>query len=260
MAAAAHNPAFAKKAGIPVSVAKEFNQADKGRKFREGGAMVKRLFKGKETSAEELKEAKALKSGKISPKQFVRGEKSEGHKEENSASIASKIKSGKMSPAAYAKMESKEPKGMRKGGSCKGYKAGGKVRYNDGGMPDYEREPSAEDRKQQEGAMAEYTARKEREDILSRPLAKASFKEAFAEARANGDKTFEYMGKKYSTDVAKPEKSFAEKAKKAGFASAETKGGAALMTRKDRSTGMKSGGKVRGCGCAVKGKTKGRMV
>jgi hypothetical protein len=29
MAAAAHNPAFAKKVGIPESVAKEFNQADK---------------------------------------------------------------------------------------------------------------------------------------------------------------------------------------------------------------------------------------
>lgn len=30
MAAAAHNPAFAKKAGIPTSVAKEFNKADTG--------------------------------------------------------------------------------------------------------------------------------------------------------------------------------------------------------------------------------------
>lgn len=30
MAGAAHNPAFAKKVGVPVSVAKEFNQADKG--------------------------------------------------------------------------------------------------------------------------------------------------------------------------------------------------------------------------------------
>jgi hypothetical protein len=30
MAAAAHNPAFAKKVGVPTSVAKEFNQADKG--------------------------------------------------------------------------------------------------------------------------------------------------------------------------------------------------------------------------------------
>jgi hypothetical protein len=32
MAAAAHNPAFAKKAGIPVKVAKEFNAADSAKK------------------------------------------------------------------------------------------------------------------------------------------------------------------------------------------------------------------------------------
>jgi hypothetical protein len=32
MAAAAHNPEFAKKMGIPVSVAKDFNQADKAKK------------------------------------------------------------------------------------------------------------------------------------------------------------------------------------------------------------------------------------
>lgn len=31
MAAAAHNPKFAKKVGIPPGVAKEFNQADKGK-------------------------------------------------------------------------------------------------------------------------------------------------------------------------------------------------------------------------------------
>jgi hypothetical protein len=37
MAAIAHNPAFAKKVGIPQSVGKDFNQADKGRKFRSGG-------------------------------------------------------------------------------------------------------------------------------------------------------------------------------------------------------------------------------
>ena len=34
MAAAAHNPAFAKKVGIPTGVAKDFNKADvKGKKF-----------------------------------------------------------------------------------------------------------------------------------------------------------------------------------------------------------------------------------
>jgi hypothetical protein len=32
MAAAAHNPAFAKKVGIPTKVAKEFNVADTGTK------------------------------------------------------------------------------------------------------------------------------------------------------------------------------------------------------------------------------------
>ena len=37
MAAVAHNPAFAKKVGIPQSVGKDFNAADKGRKFAAGG-------------------------------------------------------------------------------------------------------------------------------------------------------------------------------------------------------------------------------
>ena len=93
---------------------------------------------------------------------------------------------------------------------------------------------------------------------------------------------------KGSSDEAPAKKSapsFKAKADKAGFTSAETKGGAALMTRKDRSStpktapkksssytadhtmgaAMKMGGSVgsasrRADGCAVKGKTKGRMV
>ena len=39
MAAVAHNPTFAKKAGVPQSVGKDFNEADKGRKFSKGGDM-----------------------------------------------------------------------------------------------------------------------------------------------------------------------------------------------------------------------------
>ena len=35
MAAAAHDPKFADRAGIPQSVAKEFNQADKGKRLAE---------------------------------------------------------------------------------------------------------------------------------------------------------------------------------------------------------------------------------
>ena len=40
MAAVANNPAFAKKAGVPASVGKEFITADKGRKFSQGGHMA----------------------------------------------------------------------------------------------------------------------------------------------------------------------------------------------------------------------------
>jgi hypothetical protein len=39
MAAIAHSPSFAKKAGVPVSVGKEFVTADKGKKFSKGGDM-----------------------------------------------------------------------------------------------------------------------------------------------------------------------------------------------------------------------------
>jgi len=41
MAAVANNPKFAKKAGVPPSVGKEFLTADKGKTFKEGGIMKK---------------------------------------------------------------------------------------------------------------------------------------------------------------------------------------------------------------------------
>jgi len=41
MEAVAHNPSFAKKAGVPQSVGKDFSSADKGRKFFKGGDMKK---------------------------------------------------------------------------------------------------------------------------------------------------------------------------------------------------------------------------
>ena len=37
MAAVANNPSFAKKVGIPQSVGKDFDEADKGKKFGSGG-------------------------------------------------------------------------------------------------------------------------------------------------------------------------------------------------------------------------------
>lgn len=40
MAAIAHSPSFAKKAGVPQSVGKDFTAADKGRKFNSGGVSM----------------------------------------------------------------------------------------------------------------------------------------------------------------------------------------------------------------------------
>ena len=95
-------------------------KADKGRKFAKGGeTMAKKLFGGKETPAEEMKEAKALKSGRISPKQYAAGEKSEGHGA-GAAKKAAAIKSGRVTPKAYA-----EEHAMKKGGRTKCMASGG---------------------------------------------------------------------------------------------------------------------------------------
>jgi hypothetical protein len=65
MAAIAHNPAFAKKVGIPQSVGKDFNQADKGRKFKEGGTMKKemKMVAEKAVKGHEKKMHKMAKGG-----------------------------------------------------------------------------------------------------------------------------------------------------------------------------------------------------
>ena len=59
MAAIAHNPAFAKKAGVPQSVGKDFSAADKGKKFKEGGMAESKKMVGKEVSFMKKKGAPA---------------------------------------------------------------------------------------------------------------------------------------------------------------------------------------------------------
>ena len=46
MAAIANSPSFAKKAGVPQSVGKDFNEANKGRKFSKGGDMASKMNPG----------------------------------------------------------------------------------------------------------------------------------------------------------------------------------------------------------------------
>jgi hypothetical protein len=69
MAAVANNPSFAKKAGVPASVGKEFINADKGRKFKEGGDM-------KESKAMVKKEVSFMKK-KGAPKSMIKHEMAE---------------------------------------------------------------------------------------------------------------------------------------------------------------------------------------
>jgi hypothetical protein len=157
MDAVAHNPAFANKAGVPQSVGKDFSEASKGMKFgkdrsvatradrqvvnnpktnqgkaelfKKGGTMAtKKMFGGKESMKEELAEAKAIKSGKITPMQYAKGEKSEpamkkGGTTKKMASggfttSANGIASKGKTKGTMVKMSGSKPLGMKKGGKA----------------------------------------------------------------------------------------------------------------------------------------------
>jgi hypothetical protein len=63
MEAVAHNPAFAKKAGVPQSVGKEFSNADKGRKFSKGGDIMATQKKVPTTPMGKVKTAAPSRDG-----------------------------------------------------------------------------------------------------------------------------------------------------------------------------------------------------
>ena len=69
MNAVAHSPKFAKKAGVPQSVGKDFSNADKSRKFSKGGDM-------KESKAMVGKEMAFMKK-KGAPKSMIKHEMAE---------------------------------------------------------------------------------------------------------------------------------------------------------------------------------------
>jgi len=60
MAAIAHSPAFAKKVGVPQSVGKEFNEADKSKKFRSGGMAKKEMHSEKSEMKMDINQDKKL--------------------------------------------------------------------------------------------------------------------------------------------------------------------------------------------------------
>ena len=84
MRAVAHSPEFAKKAGVPQSVGKEFSNADKSRKFKEGGDM-------KESKAMVKKEVSFMKK-KGAPKSMIKHEMAEAKGYAKGGGIESKGK------------------------------------------------------------------------------------------------------------------------------------------------------------------------
>jgi len=66
--------------------------------------MATKPFGGKQSKAEEMAEAKAVKSGKVTPAQYAAREKAEGDKQ-SKAALTKKgqaLKSGKLSAEKYA--------------------------------------------------------------------------------------------------------------------------------------------------------------
>lgn len=105
MAAVAHSPAFAKKVGVPQSVGKEFNQADKGRKFGKGGDMKE--------SKEMMKKEVAFMKKKGAPKSMIKHEEAEAKGYKKGGGIATSLKAHAAAPA------SKAHAGMKSGGFVK---------------------------------------------------------------------------------------------------------------------------------------------
>ena len=114
MAAIAHSPSFAKKAGVPQSVGKDFNEADKGRKFSKGGDM-------KESKAMMKKEVGFMKKAGA-PKSMIKHEKAEAGMKKGGMPM--KMKDGKKVPIFMAKGGGVETKGKTKGKMIK-MKSGG---------------------------------------------------------------------------------------------------------------------------------------
>jgi len=105
MAAIANNPAFAKKVGVPQSVGKDFNEADKGRKFSKGGdTMMSKMGKpvmkkGMSTAKDGMKKPTPMADTAMMKK----------------GGMPMKMKDGKKVPIFMAKGGGIEAKGKTKG-------------------------------------------------------------------------------------------------------------------------------------------------
>ena len=107
MAAVANNPAFAKKAGVPQSVGKDFSNADKGKTFKRGGDMAKA-----NPFMEMIAKKKAMAAGKKSEMPSKMGKPVMKKGMDTAKDGMKKMAAGGM---AYAKGGGIESKGKTKG-------------------------------------------------------------------------------------------------------------------------------------------------
>jgi len=128
MAAVAHNPEFAKKVGVPQSVGKDFNAADKGKKFGRGGmsdATVQSINKPKTNHGAE---ALFKRGGTMATKKMAKGGMTETMGPKNMGSDVEKGSNKKSSHGEHAiqkKGHTRAKQVVMAGG--KGMKRGGKA-------------------------------------------------------------------------------------------------------------------------------------
>jgi hypothetical protein len=131
MAAVANNPSFAKKVGVPQSVGKDFNQADKGRKFAKGGDMKKMNMGGYADGGMPMKDGKPAFVGDGKGK-MAKGGIATSLKA-HAAAPASKAHGMKSGGMAASKMGSVKTSSTRDGIASKGKTKGKMVKMNMGG-------------------------------------------------------------------------------------------------------------------------------
>ena len=135
MAAVANNPSFAKKVGVPQSVGKDFNQADKGRKFSKGGDMKKMNMGGYADGGMPM----VNKGGKMVPSFAAdgKGKMAKGgiatSLKAHAAAPASKAHGMKKGGMAASKMGSVKTSATRDGVASKGKTNGKMIKMNMGG-------------------------------------------------------------------------------------------------------------------------------
>jgi len=112
MDAAAHNPAFAKKVGIPAKVAKEFSSASKGQKFSKGGdPMASKMNPG-------FMAMMAKKKDGASTKKMAGGGMTSMGKVKTAAPSKDGVASKGKTKGTMIAMKASKPLGMKRGGKC----------------------------------------------------------------------------------------------------------------------------------------------